>query len=54
MNELYIKSIVRNFEPATSCIPHQSLPLELFRKLRNYNLNVIDEQVNVYSAGMNF
>ena len=53
MNELY-KNGLLEFEPATSCIPRQRSTTWAISEVTKYHLNVIDEQVNVYSARTNF
>ena len=50
----YIKNGSLGFEPATSCVPRQRSTTCAISEGTNYRLNVIDEEVNVYSAGMNF
>ena len=41
------------FEPATSCILHKRSTTCAIADLTIYHLNVIDEQVNVFSFGTN-
>ena len=53
MNELYNNGLL-GFEPATSCIPRKRSTTWAISEVTNYHLNVIDEQVKVYSAGTNF
>ena len=42
------------FEQATSCILHKRSTTWAISNVTIYNLNVIDEQVNVYSSGTKF
>ena len=51
MNEILKK--VR-FEPATSCILRKRSSTWAILDVTIYHLNVIEEQVNVYSSGTNF
>ena len=53
MNESYKKGL-KGFDPATSCILRQCSTTWAILAVTNYHfLNVIDEQVKVYSAGKN-
>ena len=54
MNELYKKIGSLGFDPTTSCVPRQRSTTCATSEVTDYHLNVIDEQLNVYSAGMNF
>ena len=54
MNELYSKNGLMGFNPPTPCIPRQRSTTCAISVAAKRYLNVIDEHVNVHSAGTNF
>ena len=51
MNYIYMYKQMLRFEQATTCFLHQGSTTWPISAVMNYHLNIIDKQVNVYSAG---